>query len=75
MTTPTAQRAAWRAWAAAHPDAAQANRDRWAKSPAGRAWLKKNQKKKNRARDAWRRRQRQETTPPARRPQSKRPAT
>lgn len=32
----------------------------WSKSPAGKAWLAKNQKKKNRRRDAWRKRKRLE---------------
>lgn len=54
------QLAAWRRWAKAHPDKAQANRDKWAKSRAGRAWLAANQAKKNKARDKWRARKKRE---------------
>lgn len=49
-----------RAWQAAHPEETQATKNAWAQSPSGKAWLKKNQKKKNAARDAWRDRKRAE---------------
>lgn len=50
LKTPETQRAAWRRWAAANPEKNQARKDAWAKSPAGKEWLAKNQKKKNRRR-------------------------
>ena len=52
-----------RAWEAANPERAQARKNKWAKSAVGKAWLAKNQKKKNKARDAWRKRKRLEATP------------
>lgn len=48
------QRKAWRRWAASNPDKVQANKNAWAKSDAGKAWLKANQAKKNQRRDEWR---------------------
>lgn len=50
------QLSAWKRWASAHPDKVQANRNAWAQSEAGKEWLRKNQAKKNKARDAWRKR-------------------
>ena len=58
MKTSPAQRAAWRRWADTHKDAAQANRNAWSKSPAGKLWRVKTQKKRNRARARWRKRRR-----------------
>jgi len=58
--TSAAQLAAVRAWERRNPAAAQARKYRWSQSPAGRAWLKKNQRKKNAARDAWRARKKAE---------------
>jgi len=60
LKTSKPQRTAWQRWAAAHPEEAQANRNKWNQSPAGKAWLAKNQKKKNKARDEWRKRKRLE---------------
>ena len=47
-----------RDWERRHPEQAQARKNAWAQSPKGRAWLSKNQKKKNAARKLWRARQR-----------------
>jgi len=52
--TSATQLARVRAWEATHPEQAQARKDAWAQSPKGKAWLAKNQKKKNMARDKWR---------------------
>lgn len=60
IKTRESQREAWRRWAAANPDKAQANRNKWAKSAAGKAWLKENQKLKNLRRDVWRKKKRLE---------------
>lgn len=60
LKTRESQRVAWRRWAAANPEKAQANRNAWGKSQSGKKWLAKNQKKKNRRRDAWRKRKRLE---------------
>tara|TARA_R110000822_G_scaffold21917_2_gene69339 strand:+ start:623 stop:844 length:222 start_codon:yes stop_codon:yes gene_type:complete len=51
-----------KAWEAANPERAQTRKNRWAKSPAGKAWLVKNQAKKNKARDEWRKRKRIQAT-------------
>lgn len=63
ITTPRTQRAAWTRWAEAHPEAAQANRDAWAKSASGRDWLARNQKLKNARRNAWRKKRRAQKLP------------
>jgi hypothetical protein len=60
IKTSESQRAAWKRWAAANPEKAQANRNAWGKSAAGKKWLAANQKKKNKRRDAWRLKKRRE---------------
>lgn len=57
MKTSKKQLALVRDWEKRNPEQAQARKNEWAKSAKGRAWLKANQKKKNKARDAWRERQ------------------
>lgn len=52
-----------RDWEKRNPERAQARKDAWAQSPAGKAWLKANQKKKNAARDAWRQQKMKEMAP------------
>lgn len=49
-----------RDWEKRNPKRAQARKDKWAKSPAGRAWLRANQAKINARRDAWRARKKAE---------------
>lgn len=54
MKTSKKQLAYVRDWESRNPKQAQARKNAWAKSPAGKKWLAANQKKKNKARDAWR---------------------
>lgn len=63
MKTSKKQLAYVRDWEKRNPKQAQARKNKWAKSAVGKAWLAKNQKKKNKARDAWRKRKRLEATP------------
>lgn len=60
MKTSKKQLAMVRDWERRHPEQAQARKNAWAKSPAGKKWLAKNQKKKNRRRKLWRKRKRLE---------------
>ena len=47
-------------WERRNPERAQARKKKWEQSAKGRAWLAANQKKKNKARDAWRKKKRRE---------------
>lgn len=58
--TSAAQLARVRDWERRNPERAQARKDAWAQSPAGKAWLVENQAKKNKARDKWRARKKRE---------------
>ena len=60
MKTPKKQLEYVKDWERRNPEQSQARKNAWAKSPAGKKWLAKNQKKKNRRRDVWRKRKRLE---------------
>lgn len=60
MKTSKKQLAWVRDWEKRNPDRAQARKNAWAQLSAGKAWLAKNQKKKNKRRDAWRLKKRRE---------------